>query len=111
MATKDEEARKLAEAHYNVETGITAIYRVTGSAQDEARSDEPIKFLEVNEHTIPAGIMPLSFGPSPASGIHFSSVIIEVTPEEFESIQRDELKLPHGWTFESLFARPSGVGN
>ena len=55
-----------------------------GAAELEVIADEPIKFLEVNAATVPTGVMPLQFGPVPASGIAFSSVIIEVTPDEFE---------------------------
>ena len=58
---------------------------------------QPIKLLEVNEATVAAGVMPLHFGPVPASGIPFASVIVEVTPIEFEKIKADELKLPDGW--------------
>jgi hypothetical protein len=42
--------------------------------------------------------MPLYFGPAPASGIPYPSVIVEVSPNEFKKIQSDELKLPEVWT-------------
>ncbi|MEO8497400.1 MAG: hypothetical protein ABI614_20205 [Planctomycetota bacterium] len=111
MATKEQEALKLAEVHYDIEPGITGIYRVTGSAQEEAQPDEPIKLLEVNENTIPSGIMPLSFGPSPGVGFEHPSVIIEVTPDEFECIKRDEMELPYGWRLGDLLTRTTSVGN
>jgi hypothetical protein len=75
---------------------MTRIFRITGSAEAEARPDEPIKLLEVNENTVPSGIMPLQFGPSPASG-HYPAIILEVTPAEFVQIQSRQLELPHGW--------------
>lgn len=98
MPTKDEEALELARKHYQIEPGMTQIFRITGSEDAELRPNEPIKLLEVNENTVPYGIMPIQFGPSPASGLHYSSIILEVTPEEFEKIQTNELKLPNGWT-------------
>ena len=110
MANKNEEARQLAEAHYRVEPGITQIFRITGAADVESRPNEPIKLLEVNEFTSPSGIMPLQFGPAPASGFHFPSVIVEVTPAEFEKIQRHELSLPNGWSVGDPVPRPAGVG-
>ena len=58
----------------------------------------PIKLLEVNENTVPSGVMPIQFGPSLASGIHYSSIIVEVTPDEYEEIQTGKLGLPDGWT-------------
>ncbi|MDA1053253.1 MAG: hypothetical protein O3C40_22605 [Planctomycetota bacterium] len=112
MTTKAEgEARKLADVHYNIEPGITEIYRVTGSAQDGGQADEPIILLEVNENTIPSGIMPLSFGPSPAIGFEHSSIIIEVTPDEFESIKRLDMPLPNGWRLGDLLERATSVEN
>ncbi|MCI0378944.1 MAG: hypothetical protein L0215_15155 [Gemmataceae bacterium] len=98
--------RKLADAHYRVEQGITHIFRITGAADAESRPEEPIKLLEVNRHTIPTGIMPLHFGPAPAHGIHYPSIIIEVTPAEFQRIKRRELPLPNGWTLGDLLPKP-----
>lgn len=111
MADKDEEARKLAEVHYEVEVGMTQIFRIMGSAEAEVLPNEPIKLLEVNENTIPVGIMPLRFGPAPTYGIHYPSVIVEVTPEEFERIQSKELPLPDGWTISDLVPKPLEEGD
>jgi len=97
MSTKDEEAIVLAQKHYLVEPGMTQIFRITGDAAVEIRPAEPIKLLEVNEYTVPSGILPIHFGPSPASGLHYSTIILEVTPDEYRKIQNEELRLPHGW--------------
>jgi hypothetical protein len=105
MLTKDEEATELARRHYEVDTGMIQIFRTTGSAELELRPTEPIKLLEVNENTLPSGIMPIQLGPSPASGLHFSSIIQEVTRDEFQKIQNDELKLPDGWKVGELIPR------
>lgn len=101
----EREAIELAKRHYAVDVGLTDIFIIkdrsngNGEADDDGERGQgaPIRLLEVNENTIPAGISPLRFGPAPASGIHFSSVIVEVTPEEFERIQKQELRLPSGW--------------
>jgi hypothetical protein len=102
---KEEVRIKLARAHYTYEPSITAIFTICTDAAHEALPSEPIKLLEVNANTIPSGIMPLGFDASPANGIPFPSVIIEVTPEELEKIQRQELKLPDGWSLGSLIPR------
>lgn len=109
MSEKDEEARKVAETHYAVDTGITQIFRITGGADAETRPNEPIKLLEVNECTIPSGVMPLRFAPTPARGIHFPLVIVEITPDEFEKMQARHLALPDGWTLGELLPRPAGA--
>ncbi|MHB1426356.1 MAG: hypothetical protein ACYC3I_24600 [Gemmataceae bacterium] len=90
-------ARELAKKHYEVEDGLMRIFRLTGKAEVEASRSEPIKLLEVNENTVPSGVMPLHFGPVPAIGIPFPSIIVEVTPDEFTKIKKRELKLPKDW--------------
>ncbi len=111
MFSRYEELGKLAEAHYRVEPGIRQIYRITGGPEAEVRPDEPIKLLEVNENTIPSGIMPLGFGPAPAHGFHYPSIIVEVTPEEFDRIRSRELVLPSGWEVSDLVPRPLANGD
>lgn len=111
MINKDEQALRLAQAHFAVEAGITRIFRICGSADAELSQEEPIKLLEINRDTIPSGIMPLQFAPSPASGVHFPSVIVEVTPDEFEKLSRHELRLPEGWTLGGEFVQQPALGN
>jgi len=95
MPNKNDEAVRLASMHYQVETGLTHVFRILGDGADvEDRPGEPIKLLEVNENTVPSGILPIQFGPSPASGLFYPSVILEVTPDEYRRIQRAELELP-----------------
>src|SRR6266536_2554770 len=106
MPTKDEVAERLAQAHYIVEPGIRRIFRVAGGVEAEANPREPIKLLEVNENTVPSGIVPVHFGPHPASGVPFSSQIIEITPEEFERLGTD-LQLPEGWRGRPLSEIPA----
>jgi hypothetical protein len=106
MQTKDEEAKELAEKHYQVEAGLTHVFRITGTAEAEVKTTKPIKLLEVNKYTVPSGIMPIQFAPYPAAGLHYPSVILEVTPDEFRMIQKEELKLPNGWMVGDLIPRP-----
>jgi len=100
-----EEAAALARAHYEVEPGLRAIYRLAGPDPNYLR----IKLLEVNEQTVPTGIIPVGFPPHPASGLHYPSVVIEVTPQEYEAIQRKELDLPAGWEVRDAYERPAGA--
>jgi hypothetical protein len=106
MPTKAEEAVELARTHYQIETGMTQIFRITGSAEVEFRPNEPIKLLEVNENTVPSGIMPIQFGPSPASGRSYPTIIVEVTPDEFQKIRDQQLELPHGWKVGGPIPKP-----
>ena len=111
MMTKDDMATKLACIHYEIEPSITKIFRLTGTSEAEASPQEPIKLLEVNELTPPSGILPLGFDPYPASGILYPSIIVEVTPEEYQQIEGNQLKLPRGWTVGPLIPRPPEESN
>jgi hypothetical protein len=103
-------ARQLAMRHYEIEDGLIQIFRITDRPAAEFSEREPIKLLEVNVNTPETGIMPLHFGPVPASGIPYRSVIIEVSPNEFERIRSNELKLPEGWVIGEEIPRPADAG-
>jgi hypothetical protein len=59
---------------------------------------------------VTAGIVPVGFPPHPASGLHYPSVVIEVTPSEYEAIQRKELELPPGRQIRDAYERPGSGG-
>lgn len=99
-----EESAALARAHYEVEPGLRAIYRLESADPNDHR----IKLLEVNEQTVPTGIVPVGFPAHPASGLHYPSVVIEVTPQEYEAIQRKQLNLPTSWEVRDAYERPAG---
>ena len=103
---KAEVARTMAKKHYQAEGGLQRIFRLTGSPEAEVRPVEPIKLLEVNAFTVASGILPVSFGPAPASGIPYASVIVEVSPAEFNKIQTQELALPKGWALGEEMPKP-----
>lgn len=108
--SKEAVARRLAEAHYAIEPGIELIVQLVTPLAREADAKEPIKLLEVNQDTTADGIHPLFFGPHAASGIFYPSIIVEVTPDEYEQIQRDPAMLPNGWRLGHEFARPAPAG-
>jgi hypothetical protein len=95
MPEKDDIARVLAEAHRSTEPTITLIVRIVGL--NEADGREPIKLLEVNTEATPSGIWPIAFTPDPPS-IPYGSVVVEVTPKEYDDIVANRLSLPSGWT-------------
>ena len=76
--SKDEVAATLARVHYESDPSMQRIYRLKGDDDLEARPDEPIKLLEVNEDTIPSGIQPLYFGPTAESG---PSILVHVVAD------------------------------
>lgn len=109
--SKSAVARRLAEAHYAIEPGIELIVQLVASpAEREDDLTEPIKLLEVNQDTTAEGVRPVFFGPHAATGIFYPSVIVEVTPGEYEQILRDPGTLPNGWRLGHEFARPEPAG-
>jgi hypothetical protein len=110
MKDKIEVAKILAERHYQTDPTVIKIFRLKAESLDqESQPDEPIKLLEISTETIPSGIMPLGFEPHPASGIDYSSIIIEVTPEEFDAIQQETLPLPNNWHLGEFLPNPVSV--
>ena len=95
--TRDEAARHLAELQVHVNPTIH-VYRVFSSdALAEQSETEPIILLYVNEFTFPSeDIWPLGFEPTPASG-NYPTIIMDITPEQFESLKGGEILLPHNW--------------
>ncbi len=91
--------------YYEVEPGLKALYRLEGPDPNDRR----IKLLEVNEDTASTGIVPVGFPAHPPSGLHYPSVVIEVTPREYDAIQHNQLSLPTGWKIGDLYERPTGA--
>ncbi len=92
----------IASLHGQMEPSLVAVYLLRSSRKEEA--DEPIKLLEVNQVAFAGGVIPVHFGP--VGEVPYPSVIIELTPEEFASLQAGELSLPHGWRLDrKLFGR------
>lgn len=106
--SKDGVAKRLAEAHYQIEPQMEKIIRLVRPEHEEDPK-EPIKLLEVNPVTTMSGIVPIYFGPHAAKNIFFPSVIVEICPEELESIRHGDLLLPEGWQLGQEYDRPGEV--
>ena len=96
MMTKTDTAEVLAKSHYAVEPNLRRVFEL--DPVDENTSDGPVALLEVVEGTIERGIEPIAFAADPARGIEFPSVIVEVSPREYEDICRNRLDISaYGW--------------
>ena len=104
--TKDEAAERLARAHFEIDSGVTRIYRLV---RDEQESDpgEPIRLLEVSEYAIPSGLIPLRFPSHPSSGQPYAAEIVQIAPEELELVRTEQLMLPEGWRIDQEYCKPS----
>jgi hypothetical protein len=95
MPTKDQTAQLLADAHFRLDQGITRIFRII--EPDESANSKSVKLLEVNPMTTEVGIQPVGLSADPSRQIFYACTIVEISPNEFDRLQRGELKLPHGW--------------
>ncbi|MBI3824222.1 MAG: hypothetical protein HY289_16260 [Planctomycetes bacterium] len=103
IPTVDEVASDLANKHFELEPGMQHIFRLR--TKQAKQNPERIMLLEVNEYTVPGGIMPLYFGANAV--IPYPCIIVEVTPEEYEKVKSKELKLPDGWKIGDEIQRPA----
>jgi hypothetical protein len=94
--SKLETAENLAKAHFAVEPRLTRINLIEPTNDQDP--DDPIKLLEVVEGTIERGIEPVAFPSDPARGVEYPSVIVEVSPTEYEAIKVGKLDFGnHDW--------------
>ncbi len=78
-------ARKMAESHVLVDSAVAEVYLLE---EEDERADTPIKLLEVVEGIIERGIEPVYFRPDEARGVPYASIIIELSPREWQMHKR-----------------------
>ncbi len=92
MSTLREVAVDLAAAHRRADPATSTIKFFPGAKQDE------VCLLEVSSTAPTTGeVMPFRFGAEIASGVDYPSVVILVSPTEWQDIQKGKLPLPGGW--------------
>ncbi len=108
MSDKNDAARQIAAVHREYDPSIVGVYRIHTVA--ESHPDEPIKLLEISSLTPPSGIVPIAFGPTASAP--YPTVVVEITPDEFELLKRNQLTLPTGWALgEALFNPADGIAD
>ena len=45
----------------------------------------------------PGEVLPFRFQAQPEKGVPYASVVVLLSPSEWEAVGKDELKLPPGW--------------
>lgn len=95
--SKLETAKILAKAHFEVEPNLKHVYIL--EPVKEHGQGNPIILLEVVAGTLERGIEPIAFTADLAHGIEYPSVIVEISPSEFQRIQNRTLRYgTHQWT-------------
>jgi hypothetical protein len=93
MKTVSQVAEELAKAHVEDDPKTTDVYYVEG-VNDEVRLVEVSGSLG---NTGPGEVLPFRFQPQPDKGVPYASIVVLLSPSEWASVEKDELKLPPGW--------------
>ena len=93
---RDKLARRYAERHLITDAGVVQIRYLPKNAPPRE-----IRFLEVNrlisETTNPE---PIDFGVDIGGADGHTLYVLDVTPAQWETIQRGAMSLPDGWTLD-----------
>jgi hypothetical protein len=90
-------AKKLAEDHKKEDPETTDVF--VAEATDEVRLIEVSGSLGP---TAPRAVLPFRFNARPDKGVDYPSVVVLLSPSEWEAVQRGELELPEGWDKDKL---------
>ena len=101
MDARNDPAADAASRYFAADEDVSSIYRIEGAGA--------VALLVVNDATVPCGVMPLSFPPSRATGADYPLVVVELSPQEFEEVERGALDLPDGWSVADELPRPEPV--
>ena len=89
-------AKQLVELHREAEPNLREAFLL--AAPDET-ADSPIKLLEVVDGAVEAGVMPVYFRADKARAIPFASILIELSPSEFEQYKTGTIPVDNEtWT-------------
>jgi hypothetical protein len=95
---RDAMAKWYAKQHRKTDPGICEIYYLPRGA-----SDREIRFVEVNQLIAELNddaLEPIDFGVDTGSEAEHKLFVLDVTPSQWDAINRGKLALPAGWTLE-----------
>lgn len=94
----DQVAKELADAHRRADPDTVAVY---WAPDPEGRE---IRLVEISGSVGETGeVLPYRFGPRVTQGVPYPSVLILLSPAEWEKVKSGELKLPEGWPSAEKF--------
>lgn len=92
MKSVDEVAKSLATAHKKADPDIMQIYLI------EDPTGKEVRLVEVSTSVgFTGAIMPFRFAARPDLDVPYPSVVILLSPEEKDLLDRSELELPGSW--------------
>ena len=102
---RDAMAGWYAQEHLKVDPGVQAVYYLIADAPERE-----IRFLEINTMMAERDdeiLEPLDFGVDVGSEVEHKLFVLDITPSQWELIQRSALHLPRGWSLAGarIFSR------
>ena len=94
-----EVAEELARAHMEDDPETTDVF--LAEATDEVRLVEVSGSLG-REAPLDVEVFSVRFAAQPGNGVDYPSVIVLLSPQEWEAVKNDQLKLPSGWDKDKL---------
>jgi hypothetical protein len=97
MKSVVEVARELAVVHKQDDPATTDVFL--------AEYPDEVRLVEVSGSlgaTTPREVLPFRFAARPERGVPYPSVVVLLSPLEWEAVQRGELSLPSGWDRDKL---------
>jgi len=100
--SKRETAENLAKAHFEVEPNLQRVFLLEPIHENNPKV--PVKLLEVVKGTIERGIEPIAFTAEPTRGIEYPSMIVEISPREYQLLCDGKMNFgTHAWTISKEF--------
>jgi len=92
---RDSLAEWYAQRHMDIDSGVVQILYLPTNAPPRE-----IRFLEVNRMISETPPEPIDFGVDIGGADAHTLYVLDVTPAQWDAIQRGEMSLPDGWTLD-----------
>ena len=90
MKSIDDVAHELAAAHRREDPSTQAVYFL--------RSEDEVRLVEISRSADSGGeILPFRFGPNLDEGVPYPSVLVLLSPEDWDRVLLGDLRLSEGW--------------
>jgi len=89
-------------AHQHLKTDL-AVKKVVYLPQNSPERE--IRFIEINDlmsERGPRDLVPIDFGIDMGQSSFHSLLVVDVTPEEWDAIEKKELAIPDEWSLEEM---------
>lgn len=96
---RDAMAHWYARQHLYTDPGIRTVYYLPENAPERE-----IRLIEVNDlmgESADDTLEPVNFGVDMGREVEHALYVLDVTPNQWERIERGELDLPNGWSLEN----------